>query len=277
MQDTPPNALTTKKDGALHIKWQWLVLMLLAVVLLVWLDNTPAGLLGKADAVGYAVCHRIDLRSFHLGDRQMPLCARCSGMYLGVISGLIYLKQISPRRGGMPSRRVLFGLAGLVILFAIDGLNSYLQLFPNVTGLYEPHNVLRLLTGTGIGIAVASVIYPAFNQTAWRYWDPRPAVPGFRQLAALIIIGLFVDILLLTENSLILYPLAIISAGSVLVLLSLVYGMVWMMVLRLENRLERISHLLLPVAGGLLLGIIQIALIDLGRYLLTGTWAGFHF
>ena len=55
------------------------------LVLLGWLLNTPPGLLGKADAIGYAVCHRIDLRSFHLGERALPLCARCSGMYLGAM------------------------------------------------------------------------------------------------------------------------------------------------------------------------------------------------
>lgn len=35
----------------------------------------PGGLLDKADKVGYAVCHRITIRSFLIGERQMPLCA----------------------------------------------------------------------------------------------------------------------------------------------------------------------------------------------------------
>jgi hypothetical protein len=55
-----------------------LLIIAFIAVLLAGLWATPPGLLGKADAIGYAVCHRIDLRSFHLGDRQLPLCARCT-------------------------------------------------------------------------------------------------------------------------------------------------------------------------------------------------------
>src|SRR5512140_2838258 len=105
----------------------WLVA---ASVLFVWLVYTPAGLLGKADAIGYAVCHRIDARSFHLGDRQLPLCARCSGMYLGAVLGLVYQSALGRRRGGLPSWRVLAVLGLFVVAFGVDGINSYLHLFP---------------------------------------------------------------------------------------------------------------------------------------------------
>src|SRR5512136_675509 len=90
-----------------------------------WLLNTPPGLLGKADAIGYAVCHRIDLRSFHLGERPLPLCARCSGMYLAAMLGLTFQTISAPRRGGMPPRRVRIILGLFVVAFAVDGLNSF--------------------------------------------------------------------------------------------------------------------------------------------------------
>ena len=84
--------------------------LILAVGLLVlgWLLNTPEGLLGKADAVGYAVCHRLDFRSFHLGERQLPLCARCSGMYLGAVLGIGYLSVFSRRKAGFPGLAVSY-------------------------------------------------------------------------------------------------------------------------------------------------------------------------
>ncbi len=278
MEETPltlPPGRLAESPASRQIPWKWLLFGALAIVSLIWLNNTPAGLAGKADAIGYAVCHRIDARSFHLGERTMPLCARCSGMYLGVVLGLAYLAVIAPKAGGMPPRRVLAALGGLGLLFAVDGINSYLHFFPNAPGLYEPNNTLRLLTGTGVGLAIAAVVYPAFNQTAWREWQPRPALGGLRSLALLLGLGLVVDGLVLTENSLLLYPLALISAAGVLLLLSLVYGMVFMMVFRLENRLQRLADLAVPLAAGLLLGILQIGLIDLGRYILTGTWEGF--
>lgn len=262
--------------GANVLNWRWLLFGFLALITILWLNNTPQGLLGKADAIGYAVCHRIDARSFHLGERPLPLCVRCSGMYLGFMLGLISLALTRPRRGGMPSGKIWAFLGLLFAIFAVDGLNSYLHLFPNAPGLYEPNNILRLLTGTGVGLAIAVVIYPAFIQTAFARYFSEPVLGNWRQLFLLLGLGLLVDLLVLSENSLILYPLALISAGGVLVLLSMVYAMVWLMLLKRENHIERITQLLVPLAGGLLFAILQIVIIDVGRFILTGTWDGFH-
>lgn len=254
-----------------------LVALAVGLLFLGWLFNTPEGLLGKADAVGYAVCHRIDLRSFHLGERQVPLCARCSGMYLGALLGLAYQTILSPRRGGMPPRRVMAFLGLAVVAFGVDGLNSYLNLFPGAPSLYEPNNTLRLLTGTGMGLVMAAAVYPAFHQTVWQRWDDRPALPSLRSALGLVVLAAVLDAVLLTENPLVLYPLALLSAAGVLVILSMVYTMVWLMLLRMENRFRVPLQLAAPLLGGFGLGLLQIALLDLARFALTGTWDGFHF
>jgi uncharacterized membrane protein len=252
------------------------VYIALGIALLGWLLNTPPGLLGKADAIGYAVCHRIDARSFHIGATQFPLCARCSGMYLGALLGLAYLTLVRPRRGGLPPWRIIFILAILVGAFGVDGINSYLHLFPFGIGAYEPNNTLRLLTGTGMGLVIAAFVFPSFNQTFWQDWDPRPALDGFRHLGALALLGLILDGLVLSGIDWLLYPLALIGAGGVLVILSMVYGMILAIMLGLENRFQRFGQLITPLAAGLLIAIIQIAASDYVRFLLTGTWDGFH-
>jgi uncharacterized membrane protein len=255
-----------------------LVLLSVGLLLIGWLLNTPKGLLGKADAVGYAVCHRIDARSFHLGDRTIPLCARCSGMYLGAVLCLTYQALRSPRSGGMPPKRVVIVLGLFVVGFAIDGLNSYLHLgfFKLSPTLYEPQNWLRMLTGFGMGIAIGAVIYPAFNQTIWRNWDPSPALPGFNDMGALLLLALITALLMITENPLILYPLALISAAGVLVLLTLVYAMILSMIFRLENRFNRFNQLWLILVGGFGVALMQIVVLDTLRFILTGTWEGFN-
>lgn len=249
----------------------------IAILLLGWLLNTPAGLLGKADALGYAVCHRIDLRSYHLGDRQLPLCVRCSGMYLGAMLGLAYQALTRRRAGGFPTRSVWAVYAVFILAFAVDGVNSYLHLFPGFTGLYEPQNWLRLLTGTGMGLVIAGMLYPAFNQTVWQDWKNIPSVSGLPSLAVMILLALLVDWMVLTGNALLLYPLALVSAAGVLVLLTMVYTMVCVMLLHMENRSMRARQLLTPMVGGFGLALLQIAFLDWLRYFFTGTWDGFHF
>jgi uncharacterized membrane protein len=256
--------------------WKILVILAFFLTLTAWLLNTPPGLLGKADAIGYAVCHRIDLRSFHLGYRQIPLCARCSGMYLGAMLGLIFQAVIGRRRTGIPSWKIIVPISLFAVAFIIDGLNSFLSLFPGTPGIYEPSNTYRLLTGTGMGLAIAIVLYPAFNATVWRMIDPRPALLNFKSFALLVAIAFGLNALILLENPLILYPLSIISAAGVVVLLTLVYSMVLMMVFKVENRYNQLSHFLYPMLGGMTIALVQIGLLDFVRFFFTGTWDGFH-
>jgi uncharacterized membrane protein len=253
-----------------------IIYLAVAVLLLGWLLNTPPGILGKADAVGYAVCHRIDLRSFHLGERQLPLCARCSGMYLGAMLGLAYQAVLYHRRAGMPPWSVRIALGLFAAAFVFDGLNSYLSLFPGFPHLYQPQNGLRLLTGTGMGLAIAVLLFPAFNQTVWKDWDHRPPIQSLRHFVPLILLALALDGVVLTENPLVLYPLALVSAAGVLVILTMVYTMVWVIILRLENRFQHLFQLKIPLVGGFGMALLQIVILDLLRYALTGTWDGFH-
>ena len=263
----------------LHLKspfWKPLLLGSIGLLVLGWLLNTPAGLLGKADAIGYAVCHRIDLRSFHLGDRPLPLCARCTGMHLGALLGLAFQGILSRRRAGLPTRRVWIILVFLIAAFAVDGLNSFVSLIPAAPTLYPPQNILRLFTGTGMGIVIAALLFPAFNQTAWKEWQAEPALGDLRQLGGLLLLAVLLDLLVLSENPMILYPLALLSAAAVLVELSMVYTMIALMVFRAENLYRYAVQMLLPLAGGFGLALLQIAALDFVRYLLTGTWDGFH-
>src|SRR5829696_1754298 len=140
---------------------RWLVPIAAVIAFIVWFTIAPPGLLGKADAVGYAICHRIDERSFHIGDRQLPLCARCTGEFFSAAISLLFFAIVSPKKSGMPNWKLGAPLLLFFIAFGIDGSNSYLYLlkstapgaFDNIPNLYIPNNVLRLFTGSGMGIA----------------------------------------------------------------------------------------------------------------------------
>jgi uncharacterized membrane protein len=257
--------------------WKGGVVLVVVLLFLGWFFTTPPGLLGKADAIGYAVCHRIDIRSFHIGDRQLPLCARCSGMFIGGLLGLAYQAFSGRRRMGAPPVRVILILILLVLAFGIDGVNSYLHIFPNAPGLYEPHNWLRLLTGTGMGLVIAAALYPAFNQTVWADGDSRPALASLRNLGGLLLLALSVDLLIMTETWVVLYPLALLSSAGVIILLMMVYTMVLLMIARKENQFLQWRQLVFPILGGFLFALIQISALDLVRFWLTKTWGGFPF
>ncbi len=255
---------------------KWLVPIVCLSILILWLAETPAGLLGKADAVGYAVCHRISVRSFFLDDRPLPLCARCTGMYLGAVAGLVYQFVKFPRRGGMLTWKTGLPFVILALAWLFDGANSFFHLIPGMPGIYQPNNTLRLITGLGMGLSMAAILYPAFQQTIWRVYDNREIFRSPKPYVVLIVVAIIIGILTLTGNPMILYPFALISATGVIIILTMVYSLIWIMIFRKENTFDHWSQLLIPISAGFLTTLIQIGGVDMLRYWLTGTWAGFH-
>lgn len=245
-----------------------------------WFSIAPPGLLGKADAIGYAICHRIDERSFQIGERQLPLCARCTGEFNAAAISLIFFAFASGKKSGMPGWKLGAPLLLFFIAFGVDGSNSYLYLlkqtsgaFENIPNLYTPNNTLRLITGSGMGIALASILFPAFNQTVWQSLNPERAL-DWKKLGALIGIIAVIDLLILTDSPIILYPVAILSVLGVLALLVLVFSMAWLLIMKQENAFNHLREMWMPFLAGTTLAFLMITVIDLLRFKLTGTWGG---
>ena len=86
------------------------------------------------------LCHGLESRSFVLGHVAMPLCARCAGIYVGMIGG-IGVGWLAVKRG-----LAITGWVALlaVIPMALDGGTQALL-------LRESTNGLRVLTGLVAG------------------------------------------------------------------------------------------------------------------------------
>lgn len=238
---------------------------------------TPPGILNKADAVGYAICHRIASHSLTIAGRQLPLCARCTGIYLGALLGLTTLTAAGRQRASrLPPRRVLLTLIGFIALMGIDGLNSYLSLFPSLPYLYPPQNWLRLVTGVLYGLALAALIYPLFNSVIWREPEAMPSLRNARELVGLLLLASIVVALVLTENPALLYPLALLSTLGVVLMLSLVNSMLALAVSRRENVAANWRQAWPLFVAGVALTFIEIGLMDVVRFSFTGTWQGFN-
>ncbi|MBN1562615.1 MAG: DUF2085 domain-containing protein, partial [Anaerolineae bacterium] len=194
------------------------------LIVALWLIGTPAGILGKADAVGYAICHRIAERSFHAHDHQLPLCARCTGIYLGVITGLLYfIGRGRSRAAKLPALRYLLVMGGFVAVYGFDGLNSYFSIFKFYAPVYERNNTLRLLTGATFGLAMITAVWPVYNMIVWRdQTQPTAPITSCRDLLALYMLAGSVCVLVLLDQPAILYAAAIISVIGVVLMFSII-------------------------------------------------------
>lgn len=265
----PISAQTRPSRRRLIVTLAVLTAALIAIALFV--ESPPLSALGKADLVGFGICHRIPERSFFLDGRQMPLCARCTGTFLGAMLGVAaFIVRRRGRASSLPPAGVLLVLLAFMGLWAADGLNSYLGFFSESLQVYEPRNWLRLATGTLNGLALSAFVLPVLVFTLWRDADPQPVIKNtWELLAVLPLAGLLIWVVQ-AEIDWLLYPLALLSSGGVLVLLTSVNAMLAAVALRLEGRAQTVWQALVPLTTGLALALVEITLLGLFRtYLAT--------
>ncbi len=248
----------------------WIIVGLSLLVVVFFLLSPTSFALGKLDAVAYAVCHRIPERSFFFGGQQLPLCARCSGTFLGVLLAVVTLTVAGRSRASrLPPPRVLAALASFTLLWAFDGLNSYLTLYPGAPHLYEPQNWLRLTTGTLNGLAFGTLVFALLNFSLWHAPRPEPVLRGWGELAGLTgLAGLLIG-LVLTGIDHLLYPLAVASTLGVLVMLTSVNTVVVLVIAQWENTARRHRDTMRPFLIALALSLTIVMVIGAGRTALS--------
>jgi uncharacterized membrane protein len=223
--------------------------------------------------LGYGVCHQLPERTIHLAGQALPLCARCTGIYLGAMVGFVFMLASGRGRSSiMPPVRVLAVMLGFVALFVADGLNSYLTFFPGAPHLYQPQNWLRLTTGMLHGLAISFIVMPVFAFTFWHETDTKPVLAGLKELAAVVAAAAAVILVVETGAGILLYPAAIASAVGLLAMFTLLNGAIFLIVSRREGKATRRAELGLPLLAGLAMGLTEIGLLDAGRLWLTVTF-----
>jgi uncharacterized membrane protein len=119
-------------------------LVLLAPVLPAWLS-------GAAYAVGSLVCHQRPDRSFHWGAAQLPVCARCTGIYAGAALAAVALTLAGPVRARGLDAWWRAGLIGSAMLMGGSVLLEW-------AGWWAPSHAERALTGVMVGAAGMSAV-----------------------------------------------------------------------------------------------------------------------
>lgn len=238
------------------------------------LEHDP--LLAGGDYVGAAICHRITVRTFEINGRQLPLCARCTGIYLGVAFSFIPLALAGrTRRTDLPRLPILLLLIGFIGVMGIDGLNSYTHFFPNFPHLYEPQNWLRLVTGSGAGLAMGLLIFPALMQTLWRDGNGRSIIESGQELLGLVVLVGTAVLLVLSNQPLILYVMALVSVAGVLLIVTSLNAVFLLMLLKRDGKAVKWQQTAVPLLISFGLTILELGLIVWLRFNLTGTLTGF--
>lgn len=219
----------------------------------------------KLDGMGFGVCHQIHSHSFTIGGHQMPLCARCTGMYLGALATLLLLAALRRRASRLPVGSVMGVLAVFFGAMVLDGLNSTLQTFGS--GIWDTTNLIRIVTGALSGISVAAIFYPVFNISLWHRdatRSERSLEQPFELVGYMVAAGILVA-LVLDGGDWLYYPLAILSVAGMISLLTMATTMIVLIFTRREGVALTFSQALTPLLLGFLVSLVLLTLIAWGR------------
>jgi len=237
-----------------------------AAIISLFIAATPPGLWEKARIIGYALCHQLPERSFFFHEHQSPLCARCTGMYLGFLIGLVFL--IVRRRthsARMPTAAIIAVLIGFITIMGIDGINSTLSIIPGAPQLYHTTNIHRIVTGTLFGLAMCMLFFPVFSTAIWRQPSGDRSVKNWRELFVMMLTAFAIDAVVLTQADWLFYPVTILSIFGPLLLLGFMGAIIVLTMRNLANSVDRWRQLATPLLAGVALGLVLITIMDVFR------------
>ena len=118
--------------------------------------------------IGSLICHQLPERSYHLWAAQMPVCARCTGIYLGAVLGAVGARSLqalgvrafqASESGGRSAENLPPGRPRVLLLLAVTPSLATLA-YEWTTG-QMPSNAVRAGAGIPIGLVVAWLVVAA--------------------------------------------------------------------------------------------------------------------
>jgi uncharacterized membrane protein len=128
---------------------------------------------------GSVVCHQLAERSFQLWSAQLPVCARCTGIYAGVaMTALVAAMRpgaFRPRTVGLKPdstwvthvRSVKpYVTNAMALVLALAALPTASTLLYEWATSHTPSNVLRAVSGLPLGAALGGIVIGAFASSS---------------------------------------------------------------------------------------------------------------
>ncbi len=177
-------------------------------------------------------CHQLPERSPQLAGIVFPVCARCAGLYFGILASYAYVSITGGRARRLPDVGVVAGSTALMVPLMVDGWGNALQ-------LWSSPDWLRAVTGIGFGAVLPPLLVPLASLSPAAHVRSLP--PTLQRPAELLVptlMGSAMVGLLLVPPSLLVFQILGFAAAGGLVMLLLDLG-----------RVMRVGSTCVPAAG----------------------------
>lgn len=106
-------------------------------------------------AAGSVICHQRPERSFFWMGQQLPVCARCTGLYASAAVAMLAWWAVRLLSHSAP---IAFTPARALRVIAITAVPTAVSWLSGVLGVWDGSNVTRALLAIPLGCAVGAVV-----------------------------------------------------------------------------------------------------------------------
>jgi uncharacterized membrane protein len=112
-------------------------------------------------AAGAVVCHQLPDRSFFWNGHQLPVCARCTGLYVSAGVALLAWPAIKLSRAWRP---LTISPALALRVLAIAAVPTVVTYLTGVSGVWDGSNLARAVLAIPLGAAAGATVAAVFTK-----------------------------------------------------------------------------------------------------------------
>jgi uncharacterized membrane protein len=209
--------------------------------------------------IGSLVCHQAPDRTIQMGGKFLPLCSRCTGIYLGFLLGILYQFTVwQTKVRELPCQKISIVSVSLLGLLIIDSLGSYLK-------LWSLSNYQRLVLGLLGGSSISLFLFPVFNYSLFVKSKEEKGIKLLIEYLGVLLLLELATLFILSGRFIIYNIIAFASVLGILVLYLMINATIAGRIINWQNRRNTVWRNVFSLAGiTLILTIIEF-------YLLRGT------
>jgi len=185
----------------------------------------------------------------------MPVCSRCTGIYIGFIFSIIVILVLERKvKISIPSFKII---TVLVIFTFFMGLDSILV----TLRIIEPNNYTRLITGYLVGWFIAILLLPLKNSVMWKTGIEKQYLDNKLRFILWLVLGIAIILLFYFTGKEILFALSLLSlAGEILLLSYLLLILIFALSRRLKNTVTTLGRYFLFLIAAIFISTGFLAL-----------------
>jgi len=180
--------------------------------------------------IGSLVCHQAPDRTIQIGGKFLPLCSRCTGIYLGFLLGILYQFTLwKTKVRELPYQKISIVSVSLLGLLIIDSLGSYLK-------LWSLSNYQRLVLGLLGGSSISLFLFPVFNYSLFVKSKEEKGIKLLLEYLGLLLLLELAILFTLSGRFIIYNIIAFASVLGILVLYLMINATIAGMTISWQNR-----------------------------------------